>query len=115
MEDGVVLRACVAYPTNKCTGNRPKGRFPVIVEFSPYLQPGARVAPNTYFTERGYIYALVRPRGTNGSQGQVQQFSSRDGKGGVNVVEWAAKKLEGSDGNAARSFIVEPSGVHCGS
>jgi uncharacterized protein len=94
MEDGVALATIVAYPTDLSTGQRAEGRFPVIVEFTPYVRLGAPIAPNTYFTERGYIYAVVRPRGTGGSEGEVQQFSSRDGKDGVTIVHWAAKQLE---------------------
>ncbi len=97
LSDGTVLVGAVAYPTDPATGDRAEGEFPVIVEFSPYLRLAQPVSPNPYLTEHGYIYALVRPRGTGGSQGELQQFTSQDGRDGAEVVDWAAE-IEGSNG-----------------
>jgi predicted acyl esterase len=41
MDDGVVLEVSIAYPTHKATGHAP-GRFPMLVEHSPYVQLGAQ-------------------------------------------------------------------------
>jgi uncharacterized protein len=98
MDDGVVLDASIAYPTDKATGQRALGRFPVLIEHTPYAQLAGPIRPLTYFTEHGYIYAMVRPRGAGKSGGEVQQFSSRDGRDGKAIVDWAARRLEGSDG-----------------
>jgi predicted acyl esterase len=111
MEDGVRLRASVAYPTDPATGERATGRFPVLVEFTPYLRLGAPVVPNTYFTDHGYIYVIVRPRGTGGSDGEMQQFSSRDGRDGATVVAWAARDLNGSDGRIGLVGCSYPGGT----
>lgn len=98
MEDGVVLDAKVAYPTSLATGKRAEETFPVLVEFTPYEGEGAAERlPYTYLTQRGYIVALVHPRGSGKSTGVLQQFSSRDGLDGKAVVDWASK-LDSSNG-----------------
>lgn len=47
MDDGVLLEASIAYPTDKATGQRAPGRFPVLIEHSPYVQLGAPIRPLT--------------------------------------------------------------------
>src|SRR5918993_83333 len=101
MDDGVVLNASIAFPTDLATGKRASGRFPVVIEHMPYVQLAAPVNVNTYFAEHGYISALVRARGLGKSGGEVQFFSPREGQDGKNIVDWAAHKLEGSDGRVA--------------
>ena len=88
-------------------GARAAGPFPVIVEFTPYLRLGQPIGVIPYFVERGYIYAVVRPRGTGGSTGQMQQFTSQDGRDGAAVVDWAAN-LEGADGRVAMAGCSYP-------
>jgi len=97
MDDGIVLEARVAYPTELATGRRSREKFPVLVEFTPYEQQGVERLRHTYLAEHGYIVALVHPRGSGKSTGVLEQFTSRDGLDGKAVVEWAAK-LEGSNG-----------------
>lgn len=101
MDDGVVLNANIAYPTDLKTGKRSSGRFPVVIEHIPYVQFAAPVNVNTYFAEHGYISVLVRARGLGKSGGEVQFLSPREGQDGKNIVDWAAKRLEGSDGRVA--------------
>jgi len=98
MDDGIKLKASVAYPTDPATRERAEGPFPVIIEFTPYPWLRAPLSPIHYLTAHGYIYAVVRPRGTGGSEGELQQFSSRDGRDGKTVVDWAAHHLNGSEG-----------------
>ncbi len=107
LADGTRLAATVAYPVDTRSGARAAGPFPVIVEFTPYLQLGQPVGVIPYFVERGYIYAVVRPRGTGGSSGQMQQFTSQDGRDGAAVVDWAAT-LEGADGRVAMAGCSYP-------
>ncbi|MBS0430909.1 MAG: CocE/NonD family hydrolase, partial [Proteobacteria bacterium] len=107
LADGTRLAATVAYPVDTVSGARAAGPFPVIVEFTPYLRLGQPVGVIPYFVERGYIYAVVRPRGTGGSTGQMQQFTSQDGRDGAAVVDWAAK-LEGADGRVAMAGCSYP-------
>ncbi len=62
-------------PGDTQSGARAAGPFPFIVELTPYLRLGQPVGVMPYFVERGYIHAVVRPRGTGGSTGQMQQFT----------------------------------------
>ena len=101
MDDGVVLNANIAYPTDLKTGKRASGRFPVVIEHIPYVQFAAPVNVHTYFAEHGYISVLVRARGLGKSGGEVQFLSPREGQDGKNIVDWAAKGIEGSDGRVA--------------
>ena len=111
MDDGVVLRASVAFPTDLTTGKRAEGRFPVIIEHTPYVKLGGPVNPNTYLTEHGYIYAVVRARGTGTSTGEVQFFSEREGRDGKAIVDWAAHGLDGADGRVGIIGCSWPAGI----
>lgn len=111
MDDGVILRASVAYPTDPMTGQRASGRFPVVVEHTPYVTLGGPVNPNTYLTEHGYIYAVVRARGLGKSGGEVQFWSRREGLDGKAIVDWAAHCLEGSDGRVGIIGCSWPGGI----
>lgn len=101
MDDRVVLRASVAFPAELGSGQRARGRFPVVIEHTPYTRLRAPIVPNAFFPERGYIYAVVRARGTGTSGGEVQMRAPREGQDGKAIVEWAAHQLEGSDGRVA--------------
>lgn len=96
MDDGTVLRATVLYPADKTTGQRVPGRFPVILEHTPYVATVA--APPTFFTARGYIYVAAQARGTGRSGGELQRFTPRDAQDGLALVNWAAHRLDGADG-----------------
>ncbi|WP_315579138.1 CocE/NonD family hydrolase [Hoylesella oralis] len=98
MDDGIMLEAKVAYPTNLQSQKHAGEKFPVLVEFTPYEGEGAEERlPYTFLVQHGYIVALVHPRGSGKSTGELQQFSSRDGMDGKTVVEWAST-LDGSNG-----------------
>jgi uncharacterized protein len=109
MDDGVALSAVVLYPTDLATGRRPQGRFPVAIEHTPYARPNA--PGNTFLTEHGYIYVVVNARGTGKSGGEHQFYTSRDGRDGKAVVDWAAHRLEGSDGRIALVGCSAPGGL----
>ncbi len=111
MDDGIVLRASIAYPTDPATGRRAEGRFPVVIEHTPYVKLGQPVVPNTYLTEHGYIYVVARARGTGASGGEVAFFSQRDGLDGKDLVDWAAHRLDGSDGRIALLGCSYPGGL----
>jgi predicted acyl esterase len=93
MEDGVKLHVTIGYPTNLATGKRAKGRFPVILQHSPYTD-----TPVKYLVEHGYIFVNVRARGTGESAGGVQFNGPRDRQDGVQIIDWVATKLDGSNG-----------------
>lgn len=96
LKDGVILDALVSYPAkDKALA---EGKFPVLIEFSPYSGTAEKpLQPHSYFVERGYISALVRPRGTGKSTGEIQQFGNQDGLDSQEVIAWA-KKLKNSSG-----------------
>ena len=110
MSDGIVLHAQVSYPSDPATGARASGDFPVIIELTPYPRLRAPLSPIAFLTERGYIYAVVRPRGSGGSTGRLQQFSSIDGRDGAAVADWATT-LNGSDGRVGLLGCSYPGGT----
>ncbi|MBH5328943.1 CocE/NonD family hydrolase [Eikenella sp. S3360] len=98
MPDGVRLEAKIAYPTELAGGKRANAKFPVLIEFTPYEGEGEQERlPYAYLAERGYIVALVHPRGSGKSTGELQQFSRQDGLDAKALIDWAAK-LEGGNG-----------------
>jgi predicted acyl esterase len=111
MDDGVVLRASIAYPADLVTRERAKGKFPVVIEHTPYVKLGQPVGPLTYFAEHGYIVTLVRARGTGSSGGELTYSSSRDGADGKTIVDWAAHGLDASDGRIALVGCSYPGGL----
>jgi predicted acyl esterase len=99
MDDGAVLMANVGYPTDLATGQRAPGKFPVLLSQSPYAMLGAsQTQPDSYFVTRGYIYAMVQVRGTGASEGALGFFSARDAQDGAALVDWVARRLDGSNG-----------------
>jgi predicted acyl esterase len=97
MSDGIALAADVYYPANSITGRRAPGTFPIILVLSPYSSK-LRLHDETYLVRRGYIYVTVDVRGTKRSQGIYDVFSSRDSRDGVELVNWCAYQLDGSNG-----------------
>jgi predicted acyl esterase len=102
MDDGVVLFANVGYPASMATGARAPGRFPVLLTQNPYVGPSEQ--PDSFYVSRGYIFVSVDVRGTVQSvaPGNAplpnQLFSPRDAQDGVELVNWAAHQLDGSNG-----------------
>jgi predicted acyl esterase len=105
MDDGVVLDAAIAYPADRVTGARAPGRFPVVLEHTPYLfstvPPKGSGPANDYYATYGYISVRVNSRGTGISKGEHGFWSPREAKDGAALVDWAAHRLEGSDGRVA--------------
>ena len=100
MDDGVHLRADVYYPVDPTTKKRASGKFPVLLEQTPYGKDRiAHGSENTakYFVSRGYIFAVADLRGFGSSQGQASWFGARVGQDGAKLVQWAAH-LESSSG-----------------
>jgi uncharacterized protein len=93
LEDGVRLSVTIGYPADLASGARAAGKFPVIFQHSAYTD-----IPVKYFVEQGYIFVNVRPRGTGESTGAVQFNGPRDRLDGVQIIDWLAHKLDGSNG-----------------
>jgi predicted acyl esterase len=99
MDDGVLLSADVYYPVDSLTGKRAAGKFPVLLEQTPYgRNVAAFSATADYFVGRGYIIVVADQRGFGKSRGQAAWFGSRIGKDGANLVDWAAR-LDGANGS----------------
>jgi predicted acyl esterase len=119
MSDGATLYADVGYPADKKTGKRVAGTFPVLLLQDPYdipLTNNSAFKPSKFMVSRGYIYAVAQVRGTgrttgpNGSRVPNELFSPRQAQDGAELVDWAAHKLDGSNGNVGLtgcSFLGE--------
>jgi uncharacterized protein len=96
MSDGTVLMVDVSYPTDPATGARAQGPFPVLLTQTPYL--GNPSTAGDYFVQRGYLFVTASVRGTRNSGADFLFFSERDAKDGAEIVQWAATKLQNSNG-----------------
>jgi putative CocE/NonD family hydrolase len=100
MRDGTILRANVAYPTDKATGAIAAGRFPTLLTMTPYGKDtgaAAGLGTDSYFVQRGYLDIAVDVRGTGASGGSFDLFDPKQAQDGVTLVNWAAR-LPHSDG-----------------
>ena len=91
MRDGVILRANVFRPD---TG----GPYPVLVLRTPYGKPSGGM---DRYVKAGYIVVTQDARGRYASDGEWEsfvRFETHDAEDGYDTVEWAAKKLSGSNG-----------------
>lgn len=108
MSDGTVLMADVYRPANLSTGLAASGKFPVILTQTPYRKTGTLTTGSMsstggdgyypYLIERGYINVIVDVRGTGSSEGTWQFFGPKEIHDGVELVNWCAHQLPGSDG-----------------
>jgi predicted acyl esterase len=115
MDDGVSLVGDVMYPTDPATGERAPGTFPVLLTQNPYTcqttegntGPAGTLGPGTtgtsYFVRRGYILASICVRGTGRSGGTWVFLGAREQQDGVALVDWAARRLDGSNGVVGRT------------
>lgn len=91
MRDGVELSADVYRPKDD-------GRYPVILQRTPYLKTGEQVPQQTRsFVERGYVFVLMDVRGRGDSDGVFVPYRN-DGRDGYDAIEWCAMQ-PWSDGN----------------
>ncbi|MCF8564201.1 CocE/NonD family hydrolase [Alicyclobacillus tolerans] len=103
MSDGTVLMADVYRPANLSTGQAAAGKFPVILTQTPYRKSGPLTIQGgdgyyPYLIKRGYINAIVDVRGTGSSQGTWKFLGPREVQDGVELVNWCAHDLQGSNG-----------------
>jgi predicted acyl esterase len=103
MSDGVDLVADVYYPASLKTGTRAAGRFPVLLQQTPYTsttgteQTAQDEIPGQFLIQHGYIYISADVRGTGRSGGSNEYFGRRNARDGVELVHWAAR-LPSSNG-----------------
>ncbi|HUX85556.1 MAG TPA: CocE/NonD family hydrolase, partial [Chloroflexota bacterium] len=86
MRDGIRLATDIYFPAS---GEQPAdGKFPVIVERTPYDKRGlALVATAKFFARHGYVCALQDVRGRFNSEGEWYAFA-KEGPDGYDTVEW---------------------------
>ena len=103
-----------------------EGRFPVILEASPYHgtladRDGTRILPGPkdadgqpagltgYFAPRGYVVVMMDLRGTGRSQGCLDHLGPKDARDLKQVVEWAASAARpwsnGKVGMTGHSYV----------
>src|SRR4051794_808822 len=90
MDDGVKLAATVDFPSRDGSTPAP-GRFPVVVQMTPYVRNGVSGAfPPDTFATRGIVGAVVDVRGTGGSGGDLSgnYFSPREQRDAGETVEY---------------------------
>jgi putative CocE/NonD family hydrolase len=109
MDDGVKLAATVAWPSQDGKTPAP-GRFPVVLEMTPYGRNalGGALAPD-FFATRGMVGAIVDVRGTGGSGGDLSgnYFSPREQRDGYETVEYFGTRpySTGKVGMAGGSYV----------
>jgi hypothetical protein len=107
MDDGVCLATDIYFPALR--GHAVSGKFPVILERTPYDKAGAgNVTNGSYFARRGYICVIQDVRGRFASEGEWYPFA-KEAPDGYDTVEWIAAQ-EWSDGQ-----VGTMGGSYCGS
>ncbi len=95
MRDGVCLATDIYFPA--LGAQLASGKFPVILERTPYDKAGAgNVTNGTYYARRGYVCAIQDVRGRFASGGEWYPFA-KEAPDGYDTVEWLASQ-EWSDG-----------------
>jgi uncharacterized protein len=96
MRDGVRLATDIYYPA--LNGRPAAGRFPVILERTPYDKTTQRnVLNGAYYARRGYVCAIQDVRGRFASEGEWYPFAL-EAPDGYDTVEWLGTQ-EWSDGS----------------
>ncbi|MBI4639335.1 MAG: CocE/NonD family hydrolase [Candidatus Tectomicrobia bacterium] len=105
--DGVGLATDIYFPATD--GRRAEGRFPVILERTPYDKRSAtNVTNGKYFARRGYVCVIQDVRGRFDSEGEWYAFA-KEAPDGYDTVEWLGTQ-PWSDGK-----VGTMGGSYCGS
>ncbi len=104
MRDGVRLATDIYFPA---LGGQPaSGKFPVILERTPYDKAGSgNVTNGTYYARRGYVCAIQDVRGRFVSEGEWYPFA-KEAPDGYDTVEWLATQAwsDGQVGTMGASY-----------
>ena len=94
MRDGVSLATDVYFPAVE--GKPAEGRFPIILERTPYDKRSAGAVTNgKYFARHGYVCAIQDVRGRFESEGEWYAFA-KEASDGYDMVEWLGEQPWGS-------------------
>jgi putative CocE/NonD family hydrolase len=96
--DDTILRADVYEPAVPGTTTAAPGRFPVLLQQTPYgsqnlAEPGSGSLSNTdiaSFVDRGFVVVMANVRGTGTSGGSFGLFDPVQASDGATLVRWAA-------------------------
>lgn len=106
MRDGVRLATDIYRPA---LGGAPApGRFPVLIERTPYDKGAPRfVVHARFFAEHGYVVLIQDVRGRGGSEGRWYAFA-HEAPDGYDTVEWAAAQpwSTGKVGTIGTSYMA---------
>ncbi len=104
MRDGVRLATDIYFPA--LGGQLASGKFPVILERTPYDKAGSgNVTNGTYYARRGYVCAIQDVRGRFVSEGEWYPFA-KEAPDGYDTVEWLAAQAwsDGQVGTMGASY-----------
>lgn len=89
VRDGVRLATDVYRPARGGGGTPVDGRFPVLMQRTPYGKSGTGiVAQARYFASHGYVVVLQDTRGRYGSEGVFSKYHEYDALDGFDVLAW---------------------------
>ena len=124
MRDGVKLATDIYLPAQN--GKAANGRFPVILERTPYgknidsraernlatLRPKSRAQVAGYFTRRGYVVIYQDCRGRYQSEGAFTKYTT-DGNDGFDTCAWIVKQpwCNGRIGTMGLSYAAHTQGA----
>ena len=97
VRDGARFATDIYFPSS--VGLRAPGRFPALVERTPYDKDAARfVLPARFFAQHGYVVLVQDVRGRGHSEGDWYPFA-HEAPDGYDTIDWPA----GNRGAPARS------------
>jgi hypothetical protein len=105
MRDGTRLATDLYRPA--IDGTAAPGRFPALVERTPYLKDSAGFIVNArFFAAHGYVVALQDVRGRGNSEGDWYPFA-KEAPDGFDTIEWAAARpwCSGKVGTMGTSYM----------
>jgi putative CocE/NonD family hydrolase len=106
MRDGARLATDIYRPARG--GVAVSGRFPVLLERTPYDKGPARFAVTArFFAEHGYVVLIQDVRGRGGSEGEWYAFA-REAPDGYDTIEWAGTQpwSSGKVGTMGTSYMA---------
>ena len=104
MRDGVRLATDIYFPATG--GQKDEGRFPTILERTPYDNSVSRAVTNAkFFARRGYVCIIQDVRGRYESEGDWYPFA-KEAPDGYDTVEWIAAQTwsDGKVGTMGDSY-----------
>ncbi|MBI4640832.1 MAG: CocE/NonD family hydrolase [Candidatus Tectomicrobia bacterium] len=112
MRDGVRLAADIYYPA--LNNGRAEGRFPTILERTPYNKENLRnISTAKFFARRGYVAIMQDVRGRFASEGTWRFMQPTERPDGYDTAEWIAAQpwSDGQVGTIGLSYTTATQGA----